>query len=204
MFRETEHGTAGMDNLIRDMQRQMLNGEYSNLAFQEMRTILDEMQDKYSNMSEDDKLLEEARIVLVETCIPIHGEMKYIEKLDGTERVSYILKALSADAEMIDAFFNELADAVGSQVYEIIRFDNEDYNNPKFDEQCTLNELLGIRKVPYKTSSNLEHKVNSEVLESILEDITGACVGINSIQRYNLFDAITKHIDKIRKENNPA
>lgn len=204
VFKETVNGTAEMDSLIRDMQRQMLSGDYSNLAFQEMRIILDEMQDKYANMSDNDKLLEELRIALVETCYPIHNELLYIEQLDGSERVSHVLKCLSADEHMIDAFFNELSEQVGTQVFDIINFNNEDFCDPTFDENCTLNELLGIRPDVTKTPSKLVHEVDSEVLESILEDITGACVGINSIQRYNLFDAIAKHIDKIRKENNPA
>lgn len=201
IFKETEHGTAEMDSLIRDMQRQMLNGEYSNLALQEMRIILDEMQDKYSNMSDDDKLLEELRIALVETCYPIHNEMTFIDQLDGSERVSHVLKCLGADENMIDAFFNKLSEQVGTQVFDIINFNNEDFCNPTFDEDCTLKELLGIRTDVKKTPAKLVHEIDSEVLESILEDITGACVGVNSIQRYNLFDAIAKHIDKIRKDN---
>lgn len=204
MFIETVHGSSEMDNLIRDMQRQMLNGEETNTAYQEMRIILENMQSKYAEMSDDEKLLEEARIVLVETCYPIHGEIDYIEQLDGTEKVSYILKALNADADMIDAFFTSLADAMGSQVFDIIKFDNEDFMNPKFNEECTLNELLGIYPTNTTEPAKLVHEVDTDTLNSILEDITGACVGINSIQRYNLFDAITKHIEKLRKENNPA
>lgn len=204
LFQESEHGSAEMDSLIRDWQHQMLNGEYNDLAFLEMRTILDEMLNKYADMSDDDKLLEELRIALVETCIPIHNELYYISQLDGSERVSHVLNCLNANESMIDAFFNSLADAVGPQVYDIINFNNEDFCNPTFDEECTLKELLGIRPDVTKTPDKLVHDVDSEVLESILEDITGACVGINSIQRYNLFNAIENHIDKIRKNNNPA
>lgn len=201
LFKETVHGSVEMDNLIREMQIQILNGEYSNLAFQEMRIILDEMQDKYANMSENDKLLEELRIALVETCYPISDEMYYIENLDGTECVAHVLRTLTANEDMIENFFSTLSDMVGSQIFNIIKYEHHGYQTATFNQDCTLNELLGIRQDVTKTQDKLVHEVDSEVLESILEDITGACVGINSIQRYNLFDAIAKHIENIRKDN---
>lgn len=204
MFVRTEHGSKNMDDLIREIRIQLLDGEYNHIALQEMTIIVNEMRDKYDGMSEDEKLIEVARIIFSEVVYPNEPEIEFIKTISGDMKVSYIVDILDMDHMMIEDFFSGLSDQVGPQVYDIINFNNEDWYRPTYDEDCTLNELLGIRVKKKEEPTKLDHHVSPEIIESILEDITGACVGINSIQRYNLFDAIAKHIDKIRIENNPA
>lgn len=205
MFKQTEHGTNLMDDLIRQMQGQMLDGDYNDIAFQEMRIIVEEMQDKYANMSEDEKLIEKVRHVLVEVEYGTlyEDEVVYIENITGDTTVHEIFQKLEFDHHMKEQFVDLLVDSLGSQIYDHLNFKNEDWYNPTYDEECTLNELLGIRTA-VKEKPKLVYHVKEETLYSILEDISGACVDTNSIQRYNLFDAIAKHIEKLRKDNNPA
>lgn len=202
MFICTEHGTTLMDDLIHEMQRQMLNGEDVNLAFQEMRIIIDEMRSDYENMSEDDRQIELVRIALLDTTYPCEDDYEKIYSITGFTRVSDIMSDLGTDHSMVNEFFNLLSDWVGSHIIDNIKFDTESWYEPTYNKECTVNELLGIRKaVPAQV---VKHSTDEEVLASILEDISGACVGADSIERYNLFDKIEKHIQKIRKDNNPA
>lgn len=199
MFVSTRYGTEQMDGLIRELQQQMLDGENVQFAVQEFMSTVQGLQEEYNNLSEEERLIENTRMVLLKTCHPMDDDFEYIKNIDGSMRVHEILLKLDVvGTGMIHLFFDELAYVMGEQIREIISYD--DYGrHPSYDTECTLNEILGIeRKMKVQ---KLSHSVKEEVLESILEDITAACVDTNSIERYNLFNAIEQHMAKLRNEH---
>lgn len=198
MFVSTRHGTEQMDGLIRELQQQMLDGENVHLAVQEFISTVHDLQEEYNNMSEEEKLIENTRMILLKTCHPMDDDFEYIKNINGSMKVHEILLSLDVlGTGMVNSFFDELAYIMGDQIRDIIEYD--DAYSPSYNTECTLNEILGIeRKMKVQ---KISHSVKEEVLESILEDITAACADTNSIERYNLFNAIEQHMTKLRNEN---
>lgn len=200
MFIETTHGSHSHDEVIRQLQIDLLYGEYNPMIMEEMRMIVDDLKEKYSKLSEDDKLRELFRVVLLRCTLMEPEEVQTIESITGDTKVSEAFGLMYAEPQMIHETFSELANILGSQIYDILDYDQSTWE-PVYDMNCTVDELIGIHAQSDEKVQVLKHHVNSAVLNDILESIEDACSGTNGIQRYNLFNDIQNKINEIREQN---
>jgi hypothetical protein len=102
---------------------------------------------------------------------------------------------------------------IGNKTKNNIMYNSNYYNILYSDELCTLNSiifLLHIKHYKYKQENNkyllyFNENLNQELLDKIknVEINILNCFQSNKIQKYNLFESLTKNYIKINNEYHP-